>query len=225
MFTAPLKQNEVQAIARRGGRGRHRRRRGPAEHDDRRGSADDDRQRRRPSRPTPVGAADDGGTDDDGRGCDDDALRSDRPLPGHRRLGDGRSGEPAEGRRVHRRRRREPPVRRLPADTLQALRRQRPGPRGRRRPPRHQRQRSTRTTPASSSSCSPTCPRSSCCTNWVDRAVDGGEQRADPLAAERVPERHASATGTTWRRSARATATPRPTASTSAPTAPTTTRR
>ena len=56
-------------------------------------------------------------------------------------------------------------------------------------------------------------------------SVDGGEQRADLVAPSASSRTSASGTGPTWLRSARGTATPRPTASTSAPTAPTTTRR
>ena len=135
MFTAPLKQNEVQASLE------------AAEGDitdvgallestttaaavadvDRSTGADRRASRRRP----------DDGPDVDRR-SDDDGTASDRSVSGDRRLGDGGSGESAEGRRVHRRRCREPPVRRLPADQLQAHRRQRSAARGRRRPPRHE---------------------------------------------------------------------------------------
>ena len=68
-------------------------------------------------------------------------------------------------------------------------------------------------------------PRVIVLTNWVDRSWTESEQRADPVAPRASSRTSTSGTGRTWLRSARATATPPPTASTSAPTAPTTTRR
>ena len=120
------------------------------------------------------------GADDDGSGVADRRRRSERRPDRRRRrttvaatttappaigrylaIGDSvmaGAASPAEGSRVHRRRRREPPVRRLPP-AVAGHRRQRSGC------PRSSSctsaptATSTRTTPASSSRCSPTCPR------------------------------------------------------------------
>ena len=78
------------------------------------------------------------------------------------------AASPAEGSRVHRRRCREPPVRRLPA-AVAGHRRQRSGARRRGRPPRHQRRHRRETTPASSSPLLADVPKVIVLRNWVDR--------------------------------------------------------
>ena len=170
MFTAPLKQNEVQAsleaaedditdigdvavstttaaaVADDDGAARRR---------SRAAAPTDRRHRRTTAAATTTSAAGVG------------------PLSGDRRLGDGGCRQSAEGTPGSPS---TPPRAASSATTFRIVaghRRQRPAPRRRRRPPRHQRQRSTRTTPASSSRCSQDVPRSSCCAHQLGRsAVD-----------------------------------------------------